>query len=111
MAKLTKTELEALSYEIRNDIIKAKKDSIKEQEDSLIEDFYQTELGLKIKFVNEHPDMKDLQKINMFIIKKLAKVPIHVYPSSEEIKRKLIIGQIDSTNVENLIKEVKESFL
>lgn len=111
MAKLSKMELDALSYDIRKSIIDSKKEQVENDKIQKLNDFYQTELGIAIKFVNDHEDMSSKTGISNYVIHNLAGIPTTIYPSAEEIKRKLIIKQIDCSDSEELIKSVTEAFL
>ena len=104
-------ELDALSYDIRKDIINSTKKQKNDDNIQKLNEFYQTELGKAIKFVNEHEDISNGGGISNYTINKLAGVPTNVYPSIEEIKRKLIIKQIDCQNVEELIQSVRDIYI
>lgn len=109
MAKLSKTEISAIAYEISKEIIDLNKIS-KVEEEQLIEEFYQTELGSNIKFINEH-DLMTGTTIPLHKIKSLAGIKFKSSPSIQEIERKIIINQIECQNIDELIQSVKDIYI
>ena len=108
MAKLSKLEIRALAQQIRQDLYDEKKESVKEHNENVLNEFYSTSQGQYIKALLDDENTNAV--INKHTVNRLAGVINNSFLSSEKIERKLIIQQIECDNIEELIKKVKESF-
>lgn len=111
MSKLNNAELDALSYEIRKKVNNSKKEEVAKENEEKLNAFYNTDLGTHIKAILDHADNEIKSIVFMSKVNKLAGIKSSYGLSESDVKRKLIIEQIECTNLEELIKKVTDSFL
>ena len=106
MAKLSKTEIKALAEQISKNIREETNIKIKEENEKLQEDFFETVVGKAVKFLLEDPETKDA--IYMERVERLYGRKYGCSLSIDEVERELIIAQISCSDVESLINTVTE---
>ena len=111
MAKLTKSEINALAYEIRNELVKAQDERYKESDEKAASDFYKTSLGKTIKKIMKFERELDIRILYRDCVRNLVeKEERKSLPSIYDIERKIIIEQIMAEDVNGLIKAVKDHY-
>lgn len=108
MAKLNKSEINAIAEQIQKDLKLGKQESIKAKNEQLKEAFYQTEVGQKVKFLQDNPETNSL--IYDHALNNLIGLKYYSGISIYDIARRLIIEQIECDNIEDLISKVTEHF-
>jgi uncharacterized protein (DUF2164 family) len=111
MAKLTKTEIKALAIDIREKIIEETKIEVREYNNNVLNNFYNTELGQKVKYILDNQDTNSSSLINMTTVNVLAGTKTTCYINVSKIERRLIIEQIECDNVNDLVKKVTNHFI
>ncbi len=108
MAKLTKTEINALALDIQSELTKERQEQVKEENEAAEVAFYQTDTGKIIKHLLS--DEETAKLINKREIQNFAGHKYVSYPNLTAIERKLIIAQISSQDIESMVASVKASF-
>lgn len=109
MAKLTKTEIRAIAEQIQSEILKINREKTKEKNKEIEKAFYKTDIGKRIKFLQENTLTQGLlysSRVETLMKKEYVKSS----PTVEEIERAVIIEQISNPDIKNLISKIKSLY-
>ena len=108
MGKLSKMEITAVSTQIQKDLRKENQKKYEVKNKEILEEFYLTDIGQKVKFLLDNEDTKGL--INSSNLNRFLDIKYYFGVTLGDIERQLIIEQIDCEDTKELIKKVTESF-
>jgi len=112
MIKLNKTQIDALTSKIGNEISKIISDENKILKQETIDKFLRTDLGKAVMKVNSaffnHKPMSDCCIENLAL--RYFNVTTKVHPSHTSIYNDIVLSSIDSTSLDELITSIKAKY-
>jgi hypothetical protein len=112
MVKLTKTQIDALTSKIGNEISKVISDENKILKQETIEKFLKTDVGKAVTKVNsaffKHEPMSACTIENLAL--RYFNVTTKAHPSHTSIYNDIVLSSIDSTSLDELITSIKAKY-
>lgn len=112
MAKLNSTERKAVAWKIQEDLTSYANKVNKERREKAKKEFYKTPIGKAVKKVEDMAEEMEVRwsPINQSFKNELMDY-VHIsIPSTSSLENQLILEQIDSQNIEEIINKITEKY-